>query len=239
MSENETLVDQKLALSLFLESLLREPRSDDVPDTETEPPVEASVSLVPPVAPSEPAPMPAAPADIQTETPAEPVEAPTAPAGTVPGKTPDRDGQPFQALLFSVAGLRLAVPLVELSGIQEWADEEVTPMPGHADFYLGLVQYRGHSVPVVDPAALVMPADRQAELAGDPRERVTRIVFIDEGRWGLACDAVDESITLRSEQVRWRGERTRRRWLAGTVIDQMCALIDTRAFAAMLAEGRE
>jgi len=34
--------------------------------------------------------------------------------------------------------------------------------------------------------------------------------------------------------VKWRGHSGSRPWLAGTVIDRMCALIDADAFAQML-----
>jgi len=141
-------------------------------------------------------------------------------------------------MLFKVAGLTLAVPLVELSGVQEWEPEAVTPMPGHADWYLGLMDYRGHSVPVVDTSHLVLPADRQDQVPA-PEERLGRVVFIGDGSWGLACDEVDEVITLGPDQVRWRTSRTRRQWLAGTVVDHMCALLDPPAFAHMLATGLE
>jgi purine-binding chemotaxis protein CheW len=101
------------------------------------------------------------------------------------------------------------------------------------------MNYRERSVPVIDTAQLVLPEDRLQRLVGEPQDRITRIVFIDEGRWGLACDQVDEVISLTQEQVRWRTSRTMRRWLAGTVIDHMCAIIDPPAFAEMLATGLE
>ena len=110
-------------------------------------------------------------------------------------------------------------------------------MPGHAPWYLGLATYRDRSVPVVDTAQLVLPPDRLARLTTPPEERIRRIVFIDEGRWGLGCDEVAEVISLGRDEVRWRTERTKRRWLAGTVIDHMCALLDPAAFAEMLATG--
>lgn len=152
---------------------------------------------------------------------------------------PDWAEHEFQALLFTTAGLTLAVPLSELSGIQVWHSEKVTPMPGHVDWYLGLMQYRERSVPIIDTAQLVLPEERLARLSGEPGERIQRIVFIDGGQWGLACDSVDQVITLSHEQVKWRSSRTRRRWLAGTVIEHMCAIIDPPAFAEMLATGME
>jgi purine-binding chemotaxis protein CheW len=148
-------------------------------------------------------------------------------------------GNTFQALLFRTAGLMLAVPLVELSGVQEFDPAAVTAMPGHQPWYLGLVSYREHSTPVIDTALLVLPEERLARIKQPPAERLTRIVFIDNGRWGLACDAVADVVTLTPDQVRWRTSRSKRRWLAGTVIEQMCAIIDPPAFARLLATGIE
>ncbi len=249
MAKDNILVDQKLALSLFLDALLHEPAPESVvaPERVTTLPEQTPPSLavlrpvrvppqqLPPVALPEPA----------LKTPLTPpvVSLPRsgAPALATPDAAtevlrPDWATEAFQILLFKVAGLGLAVPLIELNGIVEWTDA-VTPLPGHADFYLGLLQHRDCSVPVVDPARLVLPAQQFAALTQDPRERVRRIVLIDEGRWGLACDQVSEVITVKPEQVRWRGRRTQRRWLAGTVIDHMCALLDTQAFARLLESG--
>ncbi len=243
MSEQDKrLVDERDALSVYFDALL----------TEEEAPVPAEAPLE---ATPEPEPLPlreppalapvlAPPVIATSEQPAEPVqeqawenalETPVAPASS--STRPEWGEATFQALLFKVAGLTLAVPLVELSGIQEWDAEQVTPMPGHAPWYLGLMQYRDNSVPVVDTAHLVLPPDRMARLQSSAGERLGRVVFIDDGRWGLGCDAVAEVITLEPEQVSWRTSRAKRRWLAGTVIEQMCALIDPPAFAEMLATG--
>lgn len=216
--DRRTLVDEREALNVYLQALLR-----DVPEADEAPPVEA----------------PPAPVAPPVETPAPVVqEAPPAEPEPEPAPVPEWGRETFQALLFKVAGLTLAVPLVELSGVREWEADQVTAMPGHSPSYLGLVQYRERSVPVVDTARLVLPEDRLA-LLSDPLERLARIVFIEDGAWGLACDEVDEVLTLQPDQVRWRSSRTRRRWLAGTVIDHMCAIIDPPVFADMLATGIE
>ena len=39
------------------------------------------------------------------------------------------------------------------------------------------------------------------------------------------------------ERVRWRSDRSQRPWLAGTLVEQMCALIDVDVFAEMLKKG--
>lgn len=213
----QTLVDERRALDVYLEALLRE---------------------VPELADDTPPPSPAPVAPVREE----PVVSTRAASAVTPASQeamppPEWGRQRFQAMLFRTAGLMLAVPLVELSGVQEWDAAPVTPLPRHVDWFLGLVRYRGRSVPVVDTALLVLPQDRRARLTTPAAERSTRIVFIGEGEWGLACDDVAEVVTLEPEQVRWRTTRTSRSWLAGTVIQHMCALIDPAAFARLLAAG--
>jgi len=172
------------------------------------------------------------PEAIEPEASEQPVEE-TRP---VPAGKPDWAESEFQAMMFKVAGLALAVPLIELNGVVECDLSNVTAMPGHADFYLGLMNYLEKSVPLVDTARFVLPPDKLKILAGDdPKERITRVVMIQDCNYGLACDEVNEVITLNPDSVRWRSQRTQRRWLAGTVVEHMCALIDANAFAELLA----
>ena len=223
--DSRTLVEEKDALSVYFEALLREAPTDVV-----EAPAPAVVRAEPVVVTAVAAPPLAMPVEAPVGTVTESA-APIVPEWGVGG---------FQALLFRVAGLTLAVPLVELSGVQEWDADAITPMPGHSAAYLGVTEYRGrNNVPVVDTAAFVLPPDRLARLTVDPTERVGRIVFIGDGSWGLACDEVAEVVTLGPDEVRWRTSRTKRRWLAGTVIEHMCAVLDPPVFADMLATGKE
>lgn len=245
MSNNAPLVDEQLAVSFFLDSLLRE-TEDVAPEVVTpspvrevtyqpEPRIKEEVSL------KQEIPAPVLEVTPVTETHTE--EQLTTSVETdvdvqVEALLPDWCNAPFQALLFKVAGLTMAVPLVELNGVVEWKDD-VTEMPGHAEHYMGILNHLGKSVPVIDTARLVLPPDKLSSLAGDnPRERVSRIVLIDEGRWGLACDEVQQVITLQPDDVRWRSNRTKRAWLLGTVIDHMCALLDAPGFSKILANGR-
>ncbi len=175
---------------------------------------------------------------VEVETPAVVAAAPPVLSAPPEEGPPEWGRKRFQALLFKVGGLMLAVPLIELAGVQEWHAEKITPLPGHMPWYLGLMTYRDHSVPVVDTAQLVMPEDRQANLA-PWQERLRHVVFIGNGSWGLACDELAQVVTLNSDEVRWRTSRTKRRWLAGTVIAHMCALLDPPVFADVLATGLE
>jgi len=127
----------------------------------------------------------------------------------------------FQVLLFTVAGLKMAVPLVSLGSIHPLV-EDLTSLVGRAKWFIGLMPIHEQNVRVVDTALWVMP-DRYCE---GIREQYKYAISLADSDWGLACDDVAQAITLSPEEVRWRTERSKRPWLAGTVIEHMCALVD-------------
>ncbi len=252
-NHSRKLVEQQHALDDFFASLLHDVQNYAEREFagETALPVPQPIIAAPELPPVQydipPQPLrlplpPVAPPIIESQqgvlaAPPEVVSAAAVPEMSPAVEIPAWTQHPFQALLFKVAGLTLAVPLVELNGILEWHVDAVTEMPGHADFYLGLLPHLGKNVALIDTARFVLPTDRINDLVGDqPHQRLTRIVLIHDGRYGLACDEVAEVITLQPQDVRWRTSRTQRRWLAGTVVAHMCALIDTASFAQMLAD---
>lgn len=135
----------------------------------------------------------------------------------------------FECLLFTVAGLKLAVPLISLGAIYK-IESHFTPLVGRASWFMGLYRHDGRNVRVVDTAQLVMP-DRVRDAT---RENYRYIIRLGGNNWGVACDSVQESIQLQPEEVKWRTERSKRGWLSGTVIEHMCALIDVEALTDIL-----
>ena len=135
----------------------------------------------------------------------------------------------FECLLFSVAGLKLAVPLISLGAIYK-IENDFTPLVGRASWFMGLYRHDDRNVRVIDTAQLVMP-DRVID---STRENYHYIIRLGGNNWGMACDAVQESIQLEPDAVKWRTERSKRAWLSGTVIDHMCALIDVDALSTIL-----
>jgi purine-binding chemotaxis protein CheW len=135
----------------------------------------------------------------------------------------------FECLLFSVAGLQLAVPLASLGAIYK-IESHFTPLVGRASWFMGLYRHDERNIRVVDTAQLVMP-DRVDDKT---RENYKFIIRLGGNNWGIACDSVQESIQLEPEAVKWRTERSKRAWLSGTVIKHMCALIDVDALTSIL-----
>ncbi|RMG56698.1 MAG: chemotaxis protein CheW [Gammaproteobacteria bacterium] len=218
-----TLVEQHHALDAYLDSLLAEATE---PVAETPEPAVALQVVVDQPAPVE---APAEPALSEVAHPA-----PEAVPRPEPATRPDWAEGRFQCLIFHVQGLKLAVPLARLNGILPW-DEDITRLPGRAPHLVGLVKSHGETVRVVDTTRLVLPPDRQPPAIGEAgREAPSHIILVGQRRWGLSCDGLADTVTLEPDAVHWRGSRGKRPWLAGTVIDHMCALLDTDAFVDIL-----
>jgi purine-binding chemotaxis protein CheW len=213
----QQVLDQQLALSAYLDALF-EQASVAVPAVE--PAVAAGAS----------APVRVAAANDQDA-------ASVGDAGVaLPCGVPDWAGSRFQALLFEVDGLTLAVPLVKLKGVVSGA-AEITPMPGHSPLFLGVVPYQGLQSKVVDTARFVLPAERVARLSEAAGDRCRHLVMIDEGRWALACSGIGDVVELEQSDVKWRSTSGKRLWLAGTVIARMCALLDIDQLTRELVTG--
>lgn len=196
------------------------------PVVQLQPSVElaAPAGLVPPgaAAPLEPA--------LEPALPEAPVEAK---AGLQLDGRPDWAQESFECLLFDVAGLTLAVPLVCLGSIYPLAGEELTPLFGQPDWFLGILPCQAGNLRVLDTARWVMP-DRYRD---DFRQGLQYVISVQGYEWGLAVHQVSRSIRLQPDQIKWRSQRNQRPWLAGTVIEHMCALLDVAALAELIASG--
>ncbi|MFA7386301.1 MAG: chemotaxis protein CheW [Thiohalobacteraceae bacterium] len=219
-TEQRGMLDQQLALGVYLQALLRPP----------EPVVTQAAPTMDLLAP--PVNLDTTVNKVSQAAVKEEQECAVSPAAE--GGRPDWVTPQFQCLLFEVAGLTLAVPLARLGGVLPWDGAAVNEMPNHQPWFLGLRTHQGRKVKLIDVARLVLPADRHADLAPADSGRLGKVVLLDDAEWGLACDAVSEVISLSDTDVKWRTTPGTRPWLAGTVIKQMCALIDTQAFADML-----
>lgn len=146
---------------------------------------------------------------------------------------PEWASRPFQALEFTVAKIKLVMPLVQLCGILDWKQADLTQMPGHSERFIGVWPNHGTNSKIVDVAKMIVPQRYQNKVA-PWEERVSKVVLIDESVWGVVCDEILGVVTLDPREVRWRVDRTLRPWLAGTLIEHMSAIIDGDQFALTL-----
>ena len=238
------LAEQTEALTLYLDALFADKpmsmpvpvsapplplvtaRVIDLPSTRVEAVVVKApvVEVVAPPVTAPASPAPAVGANLQAS-----------PAAQMPEPRPDWASEPFPCLLLKVHGLLLALPLVKLNRILPWA--EPTLIPGYAPWLLGVLHQAGQArnLKVVDTAALVMP-ERLGQVAS-PVSGHQHIVMVGDGEWGLTCEDVSSVINIDPAKVRWRSNRTKRPWLAGTVVEHLCALLDAERLAELLSAG--
>jgi len=136
---------------------------------------------------------------------------------------------PFQTLLFEIQGLKLAIPLHELNGILTWPEKKMPIITGKPDWYLGLYSQDHTRTQIVDTAHIILPSTHKKS-----EDKPNFIILIAEGKWGLACNKVNQVMTLSSEEIRWRKEAGKRPWLAGTVLDKMCSILNIKALIKQL-----
>ncbi|MHC8315478.1 CheW domain-containing protein [Pseudomonas sp. LB3P31] len=141
--------------------------------------------------------------------------------------------EPFECLLFDVAGLTLAVPLVCLGSIYSLEGHELTPLFGQPEWFLGILPSQAGNLKVLDTARWVMP-DRYRD---DFRQGLQYVISVQGYEWGLAVHQVSRSLRLDPNEIKWRSQRGQRPWLAGTVIEHMCALLDVAELAELIASG--
>lgn len=144
-----------------------------------------------------------------------------------------RDSQGVECLIFKISGLKLAIPLSLLGGVYP-VNDKITPLFGQAKWSLGIWANEEQKLTIIDSALLMMP-EKNISLAD---EGYNFFIQLDRSPWALACQEICDTVTLGHDAIKWRGENSKRPWLAGTVIDQMCALIDVPETLELLETQR-
>jgi purine-binding chemotaxis protein CheW len=139
----------------------------------------------------------------------------------------------FQALFFEVAGLTLAVPLIELGGIHQIT--KISPIIGKPEWFMGVMLKNDDKFNVVDSARWVMPEKYNDEMAENLNYRF--LINLGKTPWGLTCEKLVNTVELNKSDVKWRNNSGKRPWLAGMVKEKMCALINVVELVDMLEAG--
>lgn len=145
-------------------------------------------------------------------------------------KTKDLLPDVFQTLIFKVAKLPLAVPLLKLGGIVPMNEKlDITPLVGTPDWFLGLMPHSKGNLMVVDTQRYLMP-----EKVKDEANEYQYLILLDNSNWALACHDVGDAKNLTQDDIRWSEKSSKRPWFGGMVVDYMSALIEVDELINML-----
>ena len=118
--------------------------------------------------------------------------------------------------LISVAGLKLAIQLSEISQAVDIVDINTEN---------GRLIHQGESLNIVDVEQLVRPSDKPGD--------INHYLLIKHRQLAIACQQVMNIQTIEKETVCWRNENSQRQWLAGTIKQQGIAILDINALQKM------
>ena len=141
----------------------------------------------------------------------------------------------FQAMFFEVAGLTIAVPLIELGGIHKV--DKTNSLMGKPDWFKGVMLYRDEKINVVDTALWVMP--EKCDQALKDSLNYQYIIMLNDSSWGLMAEHLVDTVVLSQDEVKWLDSNEKRPWLAGLVKEKMCALLDVSALIELLNKGSD
>lgn len=143
----------------------------------------------------------------------------------------------LECQIVKVNGKRLALPLASIANIIPCPDKVWLDADKH-NCVIGLMPYEDMAVDVVPISFLMNPDGREDTTLESIKDKGDTIVILKDSEIGLACDEAAETILLNKESICWRGEESKRKWLAGTIKEEDLALLDTEEIIVMIA-GRE
>jgi purine-binding chemotaxis protein CheW len=141
----------------------------------------------------------------------------------------------FQAMFFDVAGLTIAVPLIELGGIHKV--DKMTSLMGKPDWFKGIMLYRDEKINAVDTALWVMPEKCNEALKESLNYQY--IIMLNDSPWGLMAEHLVDTVVLSQDEVKWLDSSNKRPWLAGLVKEKRCALLDVSSLIQLLDKGSD
>ena len=140
----------------------------------------------------------------------------------------------FQTLIFKVAQVPLAVPLLKLGGIINVSAQDVTPLVGTPDWFIGLVPNERGNLMVVDTQKYLMPGQAGSDYIAPDYDY---LIILDDSRWALACNSVGDAKNLTHDDVRWSAKSSTKPWFAGMVFEYMSALVEVDELINMLMDN--
>ncbi len=123
----------------------------------------------------------------------------------------------IEVCVFLVSGLKLAISADKISDVIDIPKEIKFPDKQLQQRVPGL-GVDGSTVTVISTPILVMP-NRKGN-------KPNKIIMIKGANTGFTCDDVIESLAQVKNDICWRTDSTKRKWLAGTVVTRQMALLD-------------
>ena len=138
----------------------------------------------------------------------------------------------FACSMIHVAGLSFLIPTQFIRGVRR-ISQPLSPVTKNVSWVKGRYRKNFENIIVIDTKFLAYGREEFIP----PKHKADRdvyIVVVGNGQWGLSCESIGHGINLTNKQVSWRGKQGKRRWLAGTSVDNKSAIVDVRRMELFL-----
>jgi purine-binding chemotaxis protein CheW len=139
---------------------------------------------------------------------------------------------PFQALLFDINGLQLAIRSKEIKAILPWPETplEQSQDSSNNEAIMGSYKLAPNQIKIINTAHIVLPIQHRHNIT-----MPSFMIVVGEGNWALSCHKINSVITLAPEDIRWRKNMGARPWLAGTSIEKSCSIVHLTGLINLLS----
>jgi chemotaxis signal transduction protein len=141
----------------------------------------------------------------------------------------------FQAVLFDINGLQLAIRSEDIKAILPWPEtllNQRQETPNNA-VIMGLYDDFPNQKQIINTAHIVLPTQHRQNLAIP-----SFIIVVNEYGLALSCHKINSVVTLSAEEINWRRNSKTRLWLAGTSIKTSCGIVNLQGLVNLLNSTR-
>jgi purine-binding chemotaxis protein CheW len=139
--------------------------------------------------------------------------------------------KPFQALLFDINRLQLAIRTEDIKAILPWPETplEQSQESSNNKAIIGSYNLAANQIKIINTVNIVLPIQHRRSLAIP-----SFMIVVGEGNWALSSHKINSVIILAPEEMRWRKNKGTRPWLAGTSIENSCSIVNLTELVSLL-----
>lgn len=134
---------------------------------------------------------------------------------------------PFPCLIFEVEEYSFGVVLEQLDYVVE-SDLKLTILPGQVSWLMGVLRKRGRNIKLIDLPNYFDQTNSKSSMVKLVKnsKNLIKVLVLVGNPWGIPVSAMKETVNIRPNQIQWHPGDNGRTWIAGTLKEQMCPLLD-------------
>lgn len=142
----------------------------------------------------------------------------------------------IDCLVISIAGMKLLIPANRVAFVER-VNQKITRLPVENAAFKGIMTFRERSVAVIDIFALIHGENSESSVDNvqAAEQFIQHAVIMEDARYAIACDDVEEMVSVHPESVRWNKSGFKNRFYSGIVLEQLSPLLNLEQIDSTVA----